>query len=42
MILTETLSKAYKFFPEKRAIVCGGTGGLTGSSANGSTASPTV
>jgi len=24
MVLTETLSKAYKFFPEKRAIVCGG------------------
>jgi len=24
VILTETLSKAYKFFPEKRAIVCGG------------------
>ncbi|MGQ9645694.1 MAG: long-chain-fatty-acid--CoA ligase [Thermodesulfobacteriota bacterium] len=24
MILTETLSKAYKFFPGKRAIICGG------------------
>jgi acyl-CoA synthetase (AMP-forming)/AMP-acid ligase II len=24
MILTETLSKAYKFFPKKQAIVCGG------------------